>query len=63
MNKTKHVLGLSGGKDSSALAVYMNQKYPEIEMEYFSNNIEIFAILCFQYFAYPAYFLYFLYFL
>lgn len=35
MNKVRHVLGLSGGKDSSALAVYMNQKYPEIEMEYF----------------------------
>ncbi len=38
MNKTKHVLGLSGGKDSSALAVYMNQKYPEIEMEYFFTD-------------------------
>ena len=33
--KQKHVLGLSGGKDSSALALYMNKHYPEIEMDYF----------------------------
>ena len=26
----KHVLGLSGGKDSAALAVYMRQYYPEL---------------------------------
>ncbi len=26
MNKTKHILGLSGGKDSAALAVHMNKK-------------------------------------
>ena len=38
MNKVRHDLGLSGGKDSSALAVYMNQKYPEIEMEYFFTD-------------------------
>lgn len=31
----RHILGLSGGKDSSALAVLMRQKYPEIKMEYF----------------------------
>jgi len=33
--KTRHVLGLSGGKDSAALAVYMRDKYPEIPIEYF----------------------------
>ena len=27
MSKTKHILGLSGGKDSAALAVHMNNKY------------------------------------
>lgn len=37
MNKkpVRHILGLSGGKDSTALAVLMRQKYPEIKMEYF----------------------------
>jgi len=38
MNKARHVLGLSGGKDSSALAVYMNQKYPDLEIEYFFTD-------------------------
>lgn len=32
--KTRHILGLSGGKDSSALAVYMRLREPNIEMEY-----------------------------
>jgi hypothetical protein len=36
--KTKHVLGLSGGKDSAALAVYMRDKYPEIEIDYFFTD-------------------------
>jgi len=31
--RTRHVLGLSGGKDSAALAIYMRGKVPE--MEYF----------------------------
>jgi 3'-phosphoadenosine 5'-phosphosulfate sulfotransferase (PAPS reductase)/FAD synthetase len=31
--KTRHVLGLSGGKDSAALAIYMRDRVPE--MEYF----------------------------
>ena len=26
----RHVLGLSGGKDSAALAVYIKDKYPEL---------------------------------
>ena len=30
----RHILALSGGKDSAALAVYMRDKYPEIELEY-----------------------------
>lgn len=38
MNETRHVLGLSGGKDSSALAVYMRQHHPEIELEYFFTD-------------------------
>ncbi len=35
---TRHVLGLSGGKDSSALAIYMREKYPEIPIEYFFSD-------------------------
>ncbi|MDA8553574.1 phosphoadenosine phosphosulfate reductase family protein [Alphaproteobacteria bacterium] len=38
MQKEKHVLGLSGGKDSAALAVYMAQNYPQIEVEYFFTD-------------------------
>jgi hypothetical protein len=34
----KHVLGLSGGKDSAALAVYMRQFHPEIEIDYFFTD-------------------------
>ena len=33
--KARHVLGLSGGKDSAALAVWMNNNYPNIR---FTNN-------------------------
>ena len=29
MSKVRHVLGISGGKDSAALAIYMKQNYPE----------------------------------
>jgi len=34
----KHVLGLSGGKDSAALAIYMRQYYPEIDIQYFFTD-------------------------
>lgn len=34
----KHVLGLSGGRDSAALAVYMRQHYPELEIDYFFTD-------------------------
>jgi hypothetical protein len=33
--KVRHLLGISGGKDSAALAIYMRKQYPEIEMEYY----------------------------
>jgi hypothetical protein len=36
--KTKHVLGLSGGKDSAALAIYMAREYPEIDIDYFFTD-------------------------
>ena len=37
-HKFKHVLGLSGGKDSSALAVYMKDNYPDLDIEYFFTD-------------------------
>ena len=30
LDGARHVLGLSGGKDSAALAVYIKDKYPDI---------------------------------
>jgi 3'-phosphoadenosine 5'-phosphosulfate sulfotransferase (PAPS reductase)/FAD synthetase len=38
MTATRNVLGLSGGRDSAALAVYMRQNHPEIDMEYFFTD-------------------------
>jgi 3'-phosphoadenosine 5'-phosphosulfate sulfotransferase (PAPS reductase)/FAD synthetase len=37
-DKIKHVLGLSGGKDSSALAIYISQAHPELDIEYFFTD-------------------------
>ena len=34
----RHVLGLSGGRDSAALAVYMRQNHPEVEVDYFFTD-------------------------
>ena len=36
MSNIKHVLGISGGKDSAALAIYMNNKYPEIDINFYT---------------------------
>ena len=36
--KVKHVLGISGGKDSAALAVYMRDNYPELDIDYFITD-------------------------
>jgi len=33
-----HVLGLSGGRDSAALAVHMRQNYPELKIDYFFTD-------------------------
>jgi Phosphoadenosine phosphosulfate reductase family len=34
----RHILGLSGGRDSAALAVYMRQQYPQLDLEYFFTD-------------------------
>ncbi|MCY3627155.1 MAG: phosphoadenosine phosphosulfate reductase family protein [Gammaproteobacteria bacterium] len=38
VNSEKHVLGLSGGRDSAALAVYLRQHFPEMDIEYFFTD-------------------------
>ena len=35
MNNVRHVLGISGGKDSSALAIYLRNNYPELDIDYY----------------------------
>lgn len=37
-NAEKHVLGLSGGRDSAALAVFMRQHHPGLDIEYFFTD-------------------------
>src|SRR6202142_3921309 len=34
----RHVLGISGGRDSAALAVFMRQNHPELDVEYFFTD-------------------------
>ena len=34
--KIRHVLGISGGKDSAALAIYMKDNYPDLDIEYYT---------------------------
>ena len=39
MNKeVRHVMGISGGKDSAALAIYMHDKHPDIDIEYYFTD-------------------------
>lgn len=34
----RHILGISGGRDSAALAVYMRETQPELDLEYFFTD-------------------------
>lgn len=34
----RHVLGVSGGKDSAALAIFVRQHFPELDVEYFFTD-------------------------
>ncbi len=38
MAQHRHVLGISGGRDSAALAIFMRQKYPALDLEYFFTD-------------------------
>lgn len=35
---TRHLLGISGGKDSAALAIYLRDKHPELDIEYYFTD-------------------------
>ena len=41
MKKQRHVLGISGGKDSAALAVYMRDRVPEMEYYFCDTGKEL----------------------
>ena len=34
----RHILGISGGKDSAALAIYLKNKYPQMKLEYYNTR-------------------------
>lgn len=36
--KVRHILGISGGKDSAALSIYLKQKYPTLKIEYYNSD-------------------------
>lgn len=38
MKTCRHVLGLSGGRDSAALAIFMRQRHPDVDIEYFFTD-------------------------
>ena len=38
MTKVRHILGISGGKDSAALSIYLKQKYPQLKIEYYNSD-------------------------
>jgi len=38
MMEVRHVLGISGGKDSAALAIYLKKKYPQMSIVYYNSD-------------------------
>lgn len=38
MTEDRHILGLSGGRDSAALAIFMRQHHPDLPLEYFFTD-------------------------
>lgn len=38
MSAERHILGLSGGRDSAALAIWMREHQPDLELEYFFTD-------------------------
>lgn len=35
MSDVRHVLGISGGKDSAALALFLRNRFPALNIEYY----------------------------
>jgi tRNA(Ile)-lysidine synthase TilS/MesJ len=35
----RNILGISGGKDSAALAIYLKQKYQLLKIEYYNPSL------------------------
>lgn len=40
-NKVRHILNLSGGKDSTALAIYLRDKIPDLEYVFCDTGEEL----------------------
>ena len=38
MANVRHILGISGGKDSAALAIYLKQQYPHLKIDYYNSD-------------------------
>ncbi len=38
MSNVRHILGISGGKDSAALSIYLKKKYPQLKIEYYNSD-------------------------
>lgn len=38
MSKLRHLIGISGGKDSAALAIHLRNKYPQLELIYYFTD-------------------------
>lgn len=38
MKDVRHILGISGGKDSAALAIYLNEHYPNLDIDYYTSD-------------------------
>lgn len=38
VKKVKHLLGISGGKDSAALAIYLHDRYPDLPVQYYFSD-------------------------
>lgn len=36
--EVRHILGISGGKDSAALAIYLKDRYPQIPFEFYNSD-------------------------
>ena len=43
--KVRYILGISGGKDSAALAIYLKQKYPTMNIEYYKFSQSVGCLL------------------